>query len=404
MYTNRMKTWEVDITERTAKLLPPLWTPDSKNLNLDKTEIWGGISCDVYDRLWLIDSETNQVYAALPDQLSGIDTMPLNYTRKDQNTTYIIKGGETTFVGLSVNDVQAVNIGLQRSIQAGGDWTGNRWYQKYASGLFANPIEGVSAPFKIYDLDDSFKLSKINETWSYSDYFKSLAYPEILQKNQDLMTFMGAAAGDSTNLHKDLGSTSYERIANFVANHSDIDTANADALHSIAQQVGVDIKQYAEDYPVAVKRLIDLFSINKRYLFGIPNIETDPFKKIQTLLNPTFSDTVMITANSFYFLKHKQTNNTRIFYANKLGDLEVYSIDLLEVSGLLSPISKNYYVFTYDDNAPNETFPWADNLIDWNNPSTTLIPSVSTNEDWYKDGGIVETMFNNLLTKQLFGK
>lgn len=404
MYTNQLKTWEVDFNTKTATLISPINPISNVNYNLDKTEIWGGISCDVYNRLWILDSETNQVGTSIPSQLSGISIVSLNPERRAPYTTYIIKGGETAFVALSVDQNQAVNIGVQRSVQAGGDWTGNRWYQKYATGLYSIPIEGTSTPFKIYDLDNSFNLAKTNETWSYSDYFKSLAYPEILQTNEELFKFIGAAAGDGTDLHKDLGSTSYEKIANFVANHSDIDTANTDSLYSISQQLGSSIRDYASNYPTAVKRLIDIFSVNKRYLTGIPNIETDPTKKIETLLNPPFSTAAMVTAERFYFLRHKQTNDFRIFYATKLGDLEVYSINLLEISGLISPIHENYYVFTYNENSVNKDAPWKANLIDWSNEATTLAPPVSVGEDWYQDGGVVETMFNNLLTKQLFGK
>jgi len=404
MYANRMKTWEVDFAAKTTRLVSPLRPISNINYNLDKTEIWGGISVDVYDRMWILDSESNRAGTSTPGELSGISIVPLNPERNAPYTTYIIKGGETTFVSLSVNQTQAINIGVQRSVQAGGDWTGNRWYQKYASGLYSMPIEGTSTPFKVYDLDNSFNIAKVNETWNYADYFKSLAYPEILQTNESLYTFIGAAAGDGTDLHKNLGSTSYEKIANFVSNHSDVDTANTNSLYSISQQLGAEMKDYASGYPVGVKRLIDLFSINKKYLFGTPNIETDPVKKTGALLNSNYSDTAMITADSFYFLKHKQTNSTRIFYANRLGDLEVYSIDLLNISGLISPISKNYYVFTYKESMPNEETPWIGNLIDWTNTATTLGPPTSASEDWYKDQGIVETMFNNLLTKQLFGK
>jgi hypothetical protein len=166
----------------------------------------------------------------------------------------------------------------------------------------------------------------------------------------------------------------------------------------------VDTKQYAETYPAAVKRLIDLFSVNRRYLLGVPNIETDPYKKIGILLNPMFTDTAMITADKFYFLKHKETNSTRVFYANKLGQQEIYSLDHLTVNGLLSPISKNYYVYTYDESTVNEEVPRVDNLLDLTNSFAFSKPLSTIDNTWYEDGGVVETLFNNLLTKQLFGK
>lgn len=404
MYTNKLKTWEVDLKKKTVDLITDLRPISNLNYDLDKTEIWGGISCDVYNRLWILDSESNRTGMSLPQELSGISILELEPRREAPYTTYVIKAGQTAFTELTATEQQAINIGVQRSVQAGGDWTGNRWYQKYATSLLFNPIQGTSKPFKVYNLDDSFNIAKINETWNYSDYVKSLAFPEILQSNEDLFKFIGAAAGDDTDLNTNLGSISYEKIANFVLNHSDIDTASTDALKSICQQLSVDTKQYAETYPAAVKRLIDLFSVNRRYLLGVPNIETDPYKKIGTLLNPMFTDTAMITADKFYLLKHKETNSTRVFYANPLGQQEIYSIDYLTVNGLLSPISKNYYVYTYNENAVNEDAPRVDNLLDLTNSFAFSKPLSTVDDTWYEDGGVVETLFNNLLTKQLFGK
>ena len=42
------------------------------------------------------------------------------------------------------------------------------------------------------------------------------------------------------------------------------------------------------------------------------------------------------------------------------------------------------------------------NIINWDSAFTTLSYSLSTNEEWYGENGLVELSFNNLLTKQLF--
>lgn len=404
MYTNQLKTWEVDMKEKTVNLITNRRPISDKNYDLDIHEMWGGIDCDVYNRVWILDSVTNQAAVSLPRELSGISIIPLDPKIGPPYSTFIIKGGETTSTQLSVTEEQALLLGLQRSVQAGGDWTGNRWYQKYAQGLLEYPVEGNSAPFKIYDPDTSFSLAKINETWNYADYFKSLAFPEILQNNESFFEFLASITGDSSNMEKNIGSVVYEKIANFVGNHSDVTTAGIDALHSISKQMGTEVKEYAAEYPVAIKRLIDLFSINSHHLRGIPNVETDPLNKIGELLNPTGTGSVSITADRFYLFRHKQTNNPRLIYANRVGDLEVYPSNLMQIEGLLSPLSTNYYIFTYDVNKQAEDSPWINNLIDWSSQLTTVSPNLSSDKDWYGDEGLLDVMFNNLLTKQLFDK
>lgn len=404
MYLNQLKTWEVDLKEKTADLITGIRPISLKNYDLDLYEGWGGLNCDVYNRLWILDSKTNQAIVTLPKELSGLNIIPLDPKISPPYTTYVIKGGDTTATALEVTEEQAMILGLQRSVQAGGDWTGNRWYQKYANGLLEYPIEGTSVPFKIYDLEKSYKVAKVNESWNYADYFKSLAFPEVIQNNESFYEFLQATTGSNTSTENNLGSTIYEKIANFVPNHSDVTTAEINSLHSISKQMGVEVKEYANDYPAEVRRLIDIFSINKHYLMGIPNVETDPTKKIGDLLNPNLTDTVMLTANRFYLLTHKQTNNSRLVFANKLGDLEQFSADLLETDGLLTPLTENYYIFNYDVDAVVEEMPFVNNTIDWNSYLTTLSRNISSTEDWYGDEGVLDTMFNNLLTKQLFGK
>lgn len=408
MYTDELKTWEVDFNQsegQAAKFINSTNPIKTINYDLDVEEVWGGINCDVYNRVWFLDSVTNQSAVSLPRELSGLNLIPLDPKIGPPYHTYIIKGGETTSTLLSVTEEMGLKLGLQRSVQAGGDWTGNRWYQKYGDGLLEYDIEGTSSLFNVYDLEDSFKIAKVNETWSYVDYFKSLAFPEVIQSNENLLKFLGAAIGDDDDLDENIGSTIHERIANFVENHGDVTTAGIDALQSIAKQMGMEVKDYVTEYPSSLKKLIDLFSIDNHYLRGIPNKESDPRKKIGELLNPSIqTGQVMLTADRFYLLQHKQTNTYRLFYATKLGELDVYSSDLIQPEGLLSPLKDNYYIFTYNDELQNETTPWLNNIIDWTSPLTTLTYSTSSHDEWYGDEGIMDIMFNNLLTKQLFGK
>ena len=42
-----------------------------------------------------------------------------------------------------------------------------------------------------------------------------------------------------------------------------------------------------------------------------------------------------------------------------------------------------------------------ENLIDWNSDQTTISRNLSTNDDWYKDEGLLDIFFNYELYKGL---
>jgi hypothetical protein len=70
----------------------------------------------------------------------------------------------------------------------------------------------------------------------------------------------------------------------------------------------------------------------------------------------------------------------------------------MEVAQMRDPLLDNYYFFRYQESAIGHT----GNIIDWDSKYTTISYSLSTAEQWYGDEGLVDIMFNKLLTKQLF--
>jgi len=58
----------------------------------------------------------------------------------------------------------------------------------------------------------------------------------------------------------------------------------------------------------------------------------------------------------------------------------------------------NYYFFKYQP----DVIGYTGNVIDWDSDYTTVSYNLSTADDWYGDEGLLDKMFNRLLTKQLF--
>lgn len=401
--TTKLSTWRVFTTgldeEKTpVNILTPIqnYTEEDRQKAYYGEEIWGGLATDVFNRVWIVDSKANQAIAFKPSDLSDIIIQP------------VVPGVETgpykrRLLKVGDNFVTDIPVDSFPSAQAGGDWTGNKWYQKYASGLNFYPVEGTSTPFTLYDIDNSYRVAKINETFNTAKYYKDLAFSEILHNNTKLFDeFFTAVVGDGNPNDESLGSVVYEKIANFVSNTGDCETAELNTLNSLAAAFDVECKNFGENFPVAVNRLINLCSVPKHRLIGVENYETNPLLCIGDQLSYTDN----ITADQWYLLKDlKYASNPVIIYANKVQGDSIYPISLFTANNLLTgdtSLSANYAIFRYNPQTLNEQTPYLGNLIDWSSNYTTINRSASSYNEWYGEQGIIETMFNNLLTKQLY--
>ena len=382
--TTTISTWKVSTNPQEITTVTSYTSADVAQ-SLEEDELWGGLATDVYDRVWIIDSLNNIVIAFSPFD-------PTNFRMFDilppADTKYVLLPGNNF-----VSNIPSDNV---KSAQAGGDWTGNRWYQKYSGAYNSLAIEGISAPFQVYDIDDSFQLTKVNEEFDCANYFQSLALPEILSQNTKLFDeFFAAVVGDGNPTQESAGRVIYERIANFVSNRGDFETAEIDELLSIAESMAVDTKTFGSDFPVAVKRLLSIFSVPKQQLRGIPNLEAD----VENNIGPILTSTSLVTANKYYFAKDRRYDTYQLVYSNLVNGLSVYPLSDIDVEGFRQPVTDNYYFFEYNEQNSNG---YTGNLINWDSDFTTISYNLSTNEEWYGDNGLVETMFNNLLTKQLY--
>lgn len=369
----------------------PLSGYSNKDLTIteDTNEIWGGLTVDVYNRAWIIDNENNTagVFSVFtPQNIRIFDIKPT------ANTNYILKTGDSFVTEIDTNII--------RSAQSIGDWSGNRWYQKYAGKYASVPVSGISVPFAIKDLDAEGKIAKVNDDFNCASYFKSLALPEILNQNTKFFDeFMPGLVGYGDVANEDLGRIVYEKIANYASNHSDIETAEIDQLASTANALSVPFKTYGVNFPEEIKRLINIFSVPKHSLRGVPKLDPD----INNNIGPLLTETDLITSGQYLFLKDRTIDQFRLICVASLTGVgqEIYPLSLINVNGLKQPIMDHYYFFEY--NAENSDG-YQSNLIDWDSPNTTISYNLSTSEEWYGEDQLIELYFNNILTKRLFEK
>lgn len=385
--TNKLNTWKFSSKPISVTAVLSGYTATDIADAMDENEIWGGLATDVFDTVWAIDSENNTAFSFSPSN-------PATTYR----TVSILPAADKAYITVSDNSyTSVVPAGASRSAQAAGDWTGNRWYQKYANIKPSGPIAGTSTPFKVYDLDNSYQLTKVNEEFDTAGYYKNLALPEILSQNTHLFDeFFSAVAGDGNPTKEDAGRVIYERIANFVAAHGDFETADVNQLVSFADQMAVETKTFGNNFPAEITRLLNICSIPRHLLRGIPNLEAD----VTNNVGPVLTETSTITANQYLFIKDRRYDTYQLLYVNALsGGVTSYPLSQIEAEGLRIPLVDNYYVFEYNNENSNG---YVGNIINWDSDFTTFGYSLSTNEEWYGNDGIVETLFNILLTKRLF--
>jgi len=269
-------------------------------------EDFTGLAVDVYDRLWVIDAPYNSAYiltSAVPQTITinTLNSVTPNYVSDPVfREIQIIPNNTISYYTDPNTSRTVVNSGnyLFRSAQATGDWTGNRWYQKYTNFqlLTSSLLSGTSTPFTISDFYNPYQIKRINESFNTAAYYKALALPENLQENTVLFDqFFPAVVGTGyLSANEDIGQIAYERIANFVQNHSDVDTCLTDQLANLANFVDINPSTYATLYPSDIKNMLDISSISKNRLIGVPlsgNYTNNiiDWNSNQTLLNPTLS-------------------------------------------------------------------------------------------------------------------
>ncbi len=397
--TDTLSTWTLDPTDG---LIP---YPSVDNLPVTALEFFdvyenreneeiGGLAIDVYNRLWIIDNTTNKIWV-------------LSATPNFENTSirhFAIRPNST--IGYYVDPIDANTFTKQydsySSAQATGDWTGNKWYQKYLilETLSSTALTAVSNNFSIEEFTNKNQISRINESFNLAGYLKSLALPEILQNNTTFFDkFLSASVGslNTSSEYEDLGQILYEKIANFVINHSDIDTCNVAQLLSLAQKTDVTAFDYATEYPLEIKNLLNIGSIDKTKLWGVKNITPSLQQSIGKLYN---TETDIISSQTKVIFKNKFNNQLNLVTVPTLLNETVYPISSINIPGFAD--LSNYLIYKYEPKITDNDY--IENIIDWTSNQTTLSQNLTTINDWTGKGKSLENGFRYLLTKNLFHK
>lgn len=337
-----------------------------------------GISADLSGKVYVINSVENRVYV--------LDTNSFEL----ENYYFVNPQGLVHY--LDNNDQPKTVYGYgNKSAQAQGDWSGFRWINKYgsASGLEYSTsssvisLSGSSPRLDFYkDRKFAYDIFKYNESYDLAKKTKELAFQPSLRDAEVLFDkFLPSILGKEPFEHDDLGLETYEKIANFVSNQSDIDTCGINQLYSLAEMVDLDTDDFKLNYPPAISKLMDLASINQSRLWGTRDFNLFNFQLNERGAanrgNVISSLSHIISAGEPVVLRTKALNSYQLIYTGRVSNRRFYTLaDLAQFLNLPEQWQAVYEFYEFKNSISDE---YLDGVIDLNNPNTTILTSKSTN-------------------------
>lgn len=359
-----------------------------------------GICADVTGKIYALNSVENQIYVINKDSLVIEDSFGLN----PQGFVHYLDNN---------SKVARVYNKYNKSAVAQGDWSGFKWINKYASTALPEysteesflSLSGSSKSLDFYTNNSHQTFFKINENYNLAQILKDHAFTPKMQESEELFdNFLPNIFGKYPFNPEDLGINLYEKISNFGLNHSDIDTCNIDQLYSNSSMVDLETDDFRLKYPPAIKRLMDLASINVCRLKGGKetgglNFSTRNQNGFFNRGTPITSLSYTVTAGVPIVLGTKHNNKFRLIYTGPINRYAIYDLDTLaDHLGIGTPWHSQYEFFTY---VPSTEGDYLDGVIDWNNPQTTISFSNTGVDAWLGFEGIFETSFAYELYKGL---
>lgn len=278
---------------------------------------------------------------------------------------------------------------------------------------YCDSFFGESNEFQIKKFERPYEMRRFNESWDTGGVIHSYALAEHTYFNPIFFdNFMEVAVGGLESNHQSIGRTMFERIANFVKNHNDIEVSNLNQFYSILDSMDIPYDNYQLSYPSEVERLVDMLSVHKTKLLGSfckcnRNFfnetlecefcghshdlnrgiiaECDPSQFVVSAGIPFVLENIYSTKSNYSFdLIHPNLQDLNYSLSAYLGDLP-------SVSWLTS---SEYYKYSFYDYVSTFCGVQEEGVVNWSDSFTTLSSSISSLQQWYGDEQIVEEMLN----------
>ena len=299
-----------------------------------------------------------------------------------------------------------------------------------SSILNSKIIQGTSNEFNVVNFENTYFARKFNQGFDYGAQLKKYALQPTINQNEEFFdTYLPAIAGVSATSEDTFGGVVYEKIANFVSNTSDPSKANITQFYSLAQSLGIELDNFDYDTPATLSRIVDLYSTQQSTVWGARSLFARNFAAATGHINLgselsayNINTTVVsagqkIVANDIFYPQNYELievpaiNSYSSITARNLPftnwgspasaltyPLNIYPLSAFFGCGLTTPVINNYRFFVYNNVVDNQQ---VEGLVNWDDPYTTLSENASGHNDWVKDEGILENIFNYYIHKGL---
>ncbi len=380
--------------------------------------------------------------------ISQLSAVPLTATLVNNTVKVAILTG-TGLVSETLYDIEPDMYSLTGESLSGGFWKGyiiphfsttenvtlsalaNVDLNFYSvSSLSSEVVVGSSNTFNIWSDNGKYNIGKVNEDVNYQQKFKDLRFQESLADTDRFFDdFIGTIVGALTSSPNTLGKRTHEKISNFVTNIRSPDTCNVNALFSLAEEVGLDLAEFERNKftsPPDFARIIDILSIKQSKLWGERNQFKENFNDIGNCESAYYGNnlgteldiaTAVLTAGGSYgdivlyeiFSREYRTVSSDLLSStfvdfrnitNQSYELSSYNTHwgwgLALPAGVSGLEIKEYYKFyNFVDTAEGTQL---EGMINWSDALTTVVETVSTRNEWFGDGQVMD----NILTYELF--
>jgi hypothetical protein len=268
-------------------------------------------------------------------------------------------------------------------------------------------LTGVSNPFDIVAFENRHDFYRKGEDYNVYDIIKQ-SLPFDLNQYTNLDNYLSAVAGEGDTLGK-----AYDKIHNFANDHSDIEVCNYDKLANKAAKFDFEIDDFGLELPEELKRIFNFTTIPLQKLIGTRCVcntnfadckgcvgsdickicKFDKRSNLGDFINLTdfitAGDTIMYKENGGQFFNFLpiQAQSSNVFRLNTLSAEPIYSKGV-----------ENFCFYKWDRTTQNNP---VESVVNYKDERNMLNPNLSSGNDWYADNGVVEEMFNYILTKNL---
>lgn len=185
--------------------------------------------------------------------------------------------------------------GFESEICANGDWTGYNWINKYDNRVVETDettgfvsVTGESNEFTLLPRRGTHEIVKLNENKDFAGTLRSYMKQSNLRNSSKLYNeMMDAIFGTEGSPVESIGKRVYEKISNYLENHSDIDVCTIESLYGLAQMVNYNLMQVQPSMPAEIQRLMDILSINFTKMRGTRTNFQQDFEKYGNLSQKT---------------------------------------------------------------------------------------------------------------------